>query len=238
MRLKFGWLLLALCTTLLAACGHHDAAAIRVSIGDGTIAVKKHIVIIKLKDHHNAYVLPDGRLVVGKAEVPTNADQRIALTAYSVGAKTFIVQVVNVGAEGLHFAAESVGNLLKGAINGNPDQAHKQVETGGERIKDKAKALCKLLDDWRSAQDAAVAAVPEFKPYAVIHESNVKSCWDEGISSSHEKKSGDDHDDHDEDDEDDENDWDEHPPAEQPKDSQQAPPKQTGPVDPAKGALL
>ena len=165
--------LLALC---LAACNHSDHVG-RIHFDGGEVGFDHKTVVIRTRHHERAEIGADGSLEVDGAPVKLNPAGQAALGRYNAAANGFIHQAVKLGMGAADFALDSIGNMLVGLLNGQADQAGKEVERGGKRIEQEALDLCQGLKDWHSAQEAAAQAVPEFRPYAVISDRDAeKDC--------------------------------------------------------------
>jgi hypothetical protein len=69
--------------------------------------------------------------------------------------------------------------VLKGLFDGKVDEAGAEADQGSEEIVKRAFELCDRFRDAYVSQNAAAAAVPEFKPYAVISAKQVQDCHED-----------------------------------------------------------
>jgi hypothetical protein len=166
-------LLLLLLPLWLAACGHANHVG-HIHFDGGEVAFDHQTVLIRTHHADGAQVGADGSLKIGGAPVKLTPAGQAALSRYNAAANGFIHQAVKLGVQAAHFALDSIGDMIIGMVNGEADKAGKHVEKGGHRIEQEAVDLCQGLKDWRTAQDAAVQAVPEFSPYAVIGNHDVE----------------------------------------------------------------
>ena len=178
-RIAMAVLLLSMLAVPLAGCHRHGAqsgddaeskegSGLHFGFGGGDIRYDKHTIVIKVPDQPKARVAPDGKLLLDDKPVALNAAEQAAMARYYTVGRGFGNQAVQLGFDSAGFALHTVGSVFEGLLHGDPDRIGKDAKQGGEAIKSQARALCRNLDDWRSVQDAAAAAVPEFKPYAVI----------------------------------------------------------------------
>lgn len=203
-RITTRLLLLLLLGLPLAACHHHEGgshgdsgdgkdspfnfsfddgsggkgkgAGLHFGFGDGDIGYDKHTIVIKASEQPRARVTPDGALLLDEKPVVLSAAGRAAMARYYKVGRGFGNQAVQLGFDSAGFAVHTVGKVFEGLLHGDTDQIEKDAKQGSEGIKNQAKALCQSLQDWRTAQDAAAAAVPEFKPYALIGAHDVDHC--------------------------------------------------------------
>lgn len=204
-RIASRLLLLSLLGLPLAACHHHQGgsgsdsgdgkdshfnfsfddsddkkgAGLHFGFGDGDIGYDKHTIVIKVPDQPRARVTPDGALLLDEKPVTLGAAGKAAMARYYSVGRGFGNGAVQLGFDSASFAAHTVGKVFEGLLHGDTDQIEKDAKQGSAAIKDQARALCQSLQDWRAAQEAAAAAVPEFKPYAVIRAHDVDHCVDE-----------------------------------------------------------
>ncbi len=192
MRLPFKPLLIAgavLTAPLLGAChgnvGADDKGSkVEFTMKNGSLTLRKRIVIVKVSGHDPAYITTHGHLVIGSTnadEVPTNDEQRAALAAYNKAANGMIDKGIDVGVEGAHVAADAIGIVIKDAVNGKTQDIDKDVKKGVEPIKGKVDQLCNQLDTWRQAQADVARLIPVFEPYAIIGDADIKDCHEHGF---------------------------------------------------------
>ncbi|HYG05799.1 MAG TPA: DUF2884 family protein [Stenotrophomonas sp.] len=171
---------------VLTGCGRHqdsanaqaDAAAADgkdIHINGG-ITFSGDEVTLRRDDLPTAVITPAGDLVLGGKTVTTTDAQRQAMTAYRKQLQTLTQQGIAVGKAGARLGAEAAGEAIKGIFNGDVDKIGDKVEAQAEQIKQEALKLCTHIEALRVAQDAAVAVVPQFKPYAGIEKSDVQDC--------------------------------------------------------------
>lgn len=151
-------------------------SGVHFGFGNGDVAYDKHTIVIKVPDLPRARVTPDGSLLLDEKPVALSAAGQAAMARYYTVGRGFGNQAVQLGFDSADFALHTVGSVFEGLLHGDTDRIGKDAKQGGEAIKNQAKALCQSLDDWRSAQDAAAAAVAEFKPYAVIGQHDSAQC--------------------------------------------------------------
>lgn len=124
----------------------------------------------------DAVITPGGDLVLGGKTVTTTDAQRQAMTTYRKALQGMVQQGIEVGKAGAQLGAEAATEAIKGLFSGNTDQIEAKVEAKTDGIKAAAAKLCDHLETMRTAQDAAVALVPEFKPYGGLEQKDVTDC--------------------------------------------------------------
>jgi len=149
----------------------------------GTVSLKNGNVVIKIKGHDRAQVSGEGKLNIGGADVAVTPQAQAALAQYDAEGVAFTDQAKDLGVESADFALHTLGQVFKGLLHGTADEAGSEADRGAQAIDAKARLLCRRLDEWRQAQDAAAQAVPEFKPYAVIGADEVRDCDADGKDS-------------------------------------------------------
>jgi hypothetical protein len=64
-------------------------------------------------------------------------------------------------------------------FSGNPDRIEQRIEAEAEKIKASATKLCDRLPAMLDTQTRLAAAMPEFRPYATMDQSDIDECYDE-----------------------------------------------------------
>jgi len=160
----------------LLACSHPAEGHGFVNFKNGAISLRNGSVLIKVKGRDTARVSGAGALRIGDVEVAVPPQGQAALGRYNATAQVFTDQAVNLGLDSADFALHTLGQVFDGLLRGSTDHASREAEQGSRAIEARAQALCARMQDWRLAQDAAAAAVPEFRPYAVIRGSDTDDC--------------------------------------------------------------
>jgi hypothetical protein len=176
-RIAIKLLLLFLFGAALAACHHSDnGAGVHFGFGGGDISYDKHTIVIRVPGQPRARITPEGQLLLDEKPAALTPAGQAAMARYYASGRGFGNQAVQVGLDSASFAMHTVGKAFEGLLHGNTGQVEKDARQGSEAIKQQARQLCQMMSDWRSAQDAAVAAAPEFKPYAVIGAHDTEHC--------------------------------------------------------------
>lgn len=189
--------------SLLAACGANPAPTptakkqetsfVSGAIEEAITEARKEIAegnITVSKDEHNgkkAEITPKGDLLIDGKAVAVTPAQRALLLEY----RGHVVQVatagMHIGMESADLATKAVAESLKGVFTGNTDDVEKRVEAEADKVREAAKQLCGHLPGMLASQQKLAAALPEFRPYATMDQSDVDDCHDD--TSDHASKS-------------------------------------------------
>lgn len=113
-----------------------------------------------------AEITPGGDLIIDGKQVALNDSQRRLLLDYRARVADIAQAGAAVGAAGADLAGKAVTEAIGSIFSGNPDDVGKRVEAQAQGIKDAARQLCDKVPALREAQRKAVAAIPEFAPFA------------------------------------------------------------------------
>jgi hypothetical protein len=187
-------LVLALLACLsLAACGDSGNAqqdpgqpetAIGKAVKQATDHARKELatgnITLDSSVGPRAEITPEGDLLIGGKAVALEPAHRALVQEY----RGHIVKVaeagIGIGLEGADLAGKAVGEALKGVFTGNTDQIEQKIEAEAQGIKESAKKLCVLLPPMLETQNRLAEALPEFKPYATMTQSDIEDCEKEG----------------------------------------------------------
>lgn len=178
-------LVMALGATL-AACGdaHHHAHEGRHRAhyrpGDGALAVRDGEVVIRAGGtSEDARVAADGSLVIGSRTVETPPEGRAALKQYNADVVAFEQHGAALGLAGAKFGWRTVKDVLGSLFKGKAEEAGARAEEGAKQLEASARELCGRLDSLYRAQQTAADAIPDFRPYAVVSQRQVRDCLDD-----------------------------------------------------------
>ena len=127
-----------------------------------------------------AEITPEGDLLVDGKRITPTAEQRKLLLEYRGHIVGLAEAGIDIGLQGADLAGKAVGEALKGVLTGNTDQIEQKIEAEAEGIEKAAVQLCKLLPAMKVTHDKLAAAMPEFKPYATMDQSDVDDCGKDG----------------------------------------------------------
>ncbi|KFN50877.1 hypothetical protein P873_00585 [Arenimonas composti TR7-09 = DSM 18010] len=124
-----------------------------------------------------ARLTPEGDLLIDGVAVAMDAEQRAAALAYRAEYLRIAEAGAAIGIRSAELAKDAVAAAITGALKGEDDAAiEARFEPTTARIRAEARALCDSLPRLKAAQDAFIAAVPEFAPYARFDRSDFDEC--------------------------------------------------------------
>jgi len=180
---------LVLCLPL-AACGNNGsdpagkAVAESESIGkqvqDATDKAREKIAKgnINISDEQNnkAEITPEGDLLINGKAVTIDAQQRALLLDYRRQVEKLAGAGMDIGVAGAQLGVKAAGEALRGVFSGNTEGIEARVDAEADKIRDQARTLCTLLPEMMAKQQALAAALPAFKPYATMDQSDIDDC--------------------------------------------------------------
>jgi hypothetical protein len=175
----------------LAACGNGgtdpstgkpvvDAESIGKKVKDATDQARTKMAKgnINISDENNskAEITPEGDLLINGTAVAVNAQQRAMLLDYRRQIEKLAGAGMDMGVAGAELGVKAAGEALRGVFSGNTDDIEKNVNAETDKIKAQAKTLCGMLPEMKAKQEALAAALPAFKPYATMDQSDIDDC--------------------------------------------------------------
>ena len=67
----------------------------------------------------------------------------------------------------------AAGEAIKGIFSGNTDQIEQRVNAEAKKLEERATQICDQLPALLATQQQLAAAIPEFKPYATMDQSDI-----------------------------------------------------------------
>lgn len=160
-------------TTMLGKVVKEATDEARKELATGNIEISKD-------QQTKAEITPEGDLLVNGKRITPTTEQRKLLLEYRGHIAGIATAGIDIGLQGADLAGKAVGEALKGVLTGNTDQIEQKIEAEAEGIEKAALQLCKLLPAMKVTQDKLAAAMPEFKPYATMDQSDVDDCGKDG----------------------------------------------------------
>lgn len=181
----------------LAACGNHDAGktdpatgkaaspaaeagTVGKTVQDATDKARKELaqgnINISNDQSDRAEITPQGELLINGKTVTTTASQRALLLDYRKQVEAIAGAGMDIGVAGANLGVKAAGEALKGIFSGDTNGIEERVNAEASKIEAQAKQLCTLLPGMMAKQQALAAAVPEFKPYATMDQSDIDDC--------------------------------------------------------------
>ena len=129
------------------------------------------------KDGRRVELSPKGDLIIDGAPVAVTPQQRALLLEY----RRHVVDVANAGMQiGLHsadLATHAVTESLKSVFTGgSDDDIERAVKAQTSKVETAALQLCDALPGMMEAQNRLAQALPEFRPYADLTQSDIDEC--------------------------------------------------------------
>lgn len=165
---------LCLIAVALVACGS-DRNTSSNSVFNH-ISVNNDNVTVHAKQAPAAIILRDGSVSIDGEGLIITAEQQQLLADYYRQAVQVRDDGIGIGTAGGAMAGHAIGAVVSGLASGNPDQIGPRVEAQAEKIKSRVADLCLDLQALRSTQEALVAELPAFGPYATISKDEVERC--------------------------------------------------------------
>lgn len=173
----------------LAACGNHDkdkaaaeldTASIGQKVQEATDKARREIAQgnISVSDGNNikAEITPQGDFLVNGENVPLDAAQRELMLDYRKQVEALAGAGMDIGVAGAGLGVKAASEALKGIFSGDTQGIEERVNAEAAKIEAEAKKLCGLLPGMMARQQALAAAVPAFKPYATMDQSDIDDC--------------------------------------------------------------
>lgn len=185
--------------TLLSACGADPSApssagsnaqreaeqtrsGISGAVQKALTEAKKEIAEGNISVNHGqggarVEITPQGDLIIDGQTVAATAQQRALLLDYRGHVVEVATAGVNIGMHSADLATHAVAESLKSVFTGGSgDDIERNVQAQASKIEGAAMALCDALPGMMESQNRLAAAMPEFKPYATMTQSDVDEC--------------------------------------------------------------
>lgn len=127
-----------------------------------------------------AEITPQGDLLIDGKAIALEPAQRALVQEYRGHIQKVAEAGIGIGLEGADLASKAVGEALKGVLTGNTDQIEQKIEAEAEGIKQSAQKLCQLLPPMLDTQNRLAEALPAFKPYATMTQTDIDDCVKDG----------------------------------------------------------
>jgi len=124
----------------------------------------------------DAEITPEGYLLIGGKAVALSAGQRTLLAANRSQLVGIATEGVKIGRQGVDLAGKAMKSALFAVLTGNEARFERKMEAEAAKIEASAITLCDRLPALLASQNAVSDAVPEFKPYARVEQSDIAEC--------------------------------------------------------------
>jgi len=146
-----------------------DSFTLLTPLNSRQLAVHRH-------NGPDAIVSVTGELSIDGKAVDLNQAQKELATRYFAGARTLRDDGFATGMAGASTALTAISSVVTGLASGEPDKIGPAVEAKAAKVEAQAQNLCRDLGELATTQNALAAAVPEFKPYALISDKETRDC--------------------------------------------------------------
>lgn len=123
-----------------------------------------------------AKITPEGDLVVDGNTVQIDSEQRRLLIAYRERIAAISAQGAAIGKQGAALGRDAAKDALTGLFSGQGGNIRERITAQAEELTHEAMKICDTLEGLKQAQDALVASLPEFAPYAGLDQDSVSDC--------------------------------------------------------------
>lgn len=138
------------------------------------------------KSGQRVELTPKGDLIIDGTPVPVTPEQRALLLDYRSHVVAVASAGVNIGMHSADLATQAVAESLKSVFTGGSDSdIERNVKAQSAKVEAAALQLCNALPGMMQSQDRLAAALPEFKPYANLTQSDIDECVDDAKEKGH-----------------------------------------------------
>ena len=175
----------------LAACGERpqaDDPLVEAGIGqkvrEATNRARKEIteknISISSDGGAKVEISPAGDLLIDGRKVAANAQQQALLKEYRGNIEQIALAGMDVGVAGADLGMKAATEAIGAVFSGKGDQVEQRMEAEAKQIEAAALTLCGHLPAMLDTQTRLAAAMPEFRPYATLDQSDVDDCNRDG----------------------------------------------------------
>ena len=186
--------LLALLLCLpLAACGERPQTKtpeadtslgheVRKATDQARKELSENNISVSSKDGVKVEISPAGDLLIDGKAVAIDVAQRRLLLQYREQMVKVAEAGIEIGVQGANLGARAAGEAIKGIFSGNTDQIAQRVNAEAKKLEERATQICDQLPALLATQQQLAAAIPEFKPYATMDQSDIDECRDNKVT--------------------------------------------------------
>lgn len=121
-------------------------------------------------------ITPAGDFLIEGKAVPLDATQRALMLEYRGHVLAIADAGMALGVKGADLGMQAAGEAIRGIFTGNPEEIEKRIEAQAAGMEAEAARLCDRLPAMRATQERLAAALPAFKPYARMDQSDIDNC--------------------------------------------------------------
>ena len=139
-------------------------------------------ISVSSKDGVKVEISPAGDLLIDGKAVAIDVAQRRLLLQYREQMVKVAEAGIEIGVQGANLGARAAGEAIKGIFSGNTDQIEQRVNAEAKKLEERATQICDQLPALLATQQQLAAAIPEFKPYATMDQSDIDECRDNKVT--------------------------------------------------------
>lgn len=178
---------LMLCLPLLA-CGNRPQASndaggdtsLGQKVREATDKARKEMAVknisVSSDNGVKVEISPAGDLLIDGKAVAVDDAQRKLLLQYRGQVMQVAEAGIEIGVQGANLGVRAAGEALKGILSGDTDQIEKRIDAEAKKLEESATKICDRLPAMLATQQQLAAAIPEFKPYAKMDQSDIDEC--------------------------------------------------------------
>lgn len=159
-------------TALLSGCV--------ISVGDSSVldflSVHNGSVVVHARSGPDATITAAGDLSIDGKPVAATTEQQVLLKQYYEQAIAIRAEGIATGVAGAALAHKAIGSVATGLTHGQPDAIGPKIDAEAKKVESQAMKVCSGVADLRTTQDVLAAALPAFKPYALIDAKQAADC--------------------------------------------------------------
>ena len=129
-----------------------------------------------------AEITPQGDLLIGGKQVTIDDKQRALLLQHRANVMALALAGMEIGVQGADLGMRAASEAIKGIFSGNTDQIEQRVNAEAKKLEERATQICDQLPALLATQQQLAAAIPEFKPYATMDQSDIDECRDNKVT--------------------------------------------------------
>lgn len=177
----------------LAACGERPQTKtpeadtslgheVRKATDQARKELSENNISVSSKDGVKVEISPAGDLLIDGKAVAIDVAQRRLLLQYREQMVKVAEAGIEIGVQGANLGARAAGEAIKGIFSGNTDQIEQRVNAEAKKLEERAAQICDQLPALLATQQQLAAAIPEFKPYATMDQSDIDECRDNKVT--------------------------------------------------------
>ncbi|MGA9855820.1 MAG: hypothetical protein WBR29_11140 [Gammaproteobacteria bacterium] len=167
----------------ISACSRSGTPQVNVNFnylfssnGNG-IKVEPERVIITNDQGHQAVITQQGALTIEDKSVAVSPQAKDNLSQFVETTQQIREQGMEVARRAGSFAAGILSDVFGGLLSGQSDKdIERNANQSAAEFKKSVLPICMSVQKLKHLQDAIVADVPAFKPYAVIEDQDSNDC--------------------------------------------------------------